>query len=126
MGGIETVEDVVENLREEMSKVDEVGNIINEADPVVDEGEIDEELEALEIKQLRAKEEEEEKATRQRLAQLDSHEQAAREAASKVAEEKNAEMVEEDSDLAQSIGRLSHMSLEDSTENEGRHPVPAQ
>ncbi|KAF5015967.1 hypothetical protein F66182_12508, partial [Fusarium sp. NRRL 66182] len=74
MGGIETVGDVVENLREEMSKVDEVGNIINEAGPVIDEGEIDDELEALETKELREREEVEAQATRQRLAQLESHE----------------------------------------------------
>lgn len=59
IGGVERVEDVVENLREEMSKVDEVGNVLNEAGPVVDEGEIDEELEALEIKERRDREEEE-------------------------------------------------------------------
>uniref|UniRef100_A0A093VFX8 Vacuolar-sorting protein SNF7 n=1 Tax=Talaromyces marneffei PM1 TaxID=1077442 RepID=A0A093VFX8_TALMA len=86
MGGIETVEDVVENLREEMSKVDEVGNIINEAGPVIDEGEIDDELEALETKELREREEEA-KATRLRLEQLKSHEQAARETAARIGKE---------------------------------------
>ncbi|KUL83599.1 hypothetical protein ZTR_11287 [Talaromyces verruculosus] len=134
MGAIETVEDVVENLREEMSKVDEVGNIINEAGPVIDEGEIDDELEALETNELREKEEAEAKATRQRLEQLESHEQAAREAGARLAEEsKAAEMMEDvDSELAKSIGQLSTMSLNDSkaTEKEEKletkQPVPAE
>jgi charged multivesicular body protein 7 len=135
MGGIERVEDVVENLREEMSKVDEVGNIINEAGPVVDEGEIDEELEALEVKELRDREEEEAKATREKLEQLDSHEQAAREAASKLAEPRKytetAEAVDDDAVLARSIDQLSHMSLNDPAGTKGqrdedRQPVPAQ
>ncbi|EEA29054.1 hypothetical protein TMatcc_002582 [Talaromyces marneffei ATCC 18224] len=120
MGGIETVEDVVENLREEMSKVDEVGNIINEAGPVIDEGEIDDELEALETKELREREEEEAKATRLRLEQLKSHEQAARETAARLAEaSKTAETTEDiDSELAKSIGQLSTMSLNDSATTE--------
>lgn len=127
MGGIETVEDVVENLREEMSKVDEVGNIINEAGPVVDEGEIDEELEALEAKEIRDREEEEAKATREKLEQLEKHEKAAQEAASVEAAER-AESMEGDSGLAESIGKLSHMSLDDNTEEkrEARQPVPTQ
>lgn len=133
MGGIETVGDVVENLREEMSKVDEVGNIINEAGPVIDEGEIDDELEALETKELREREEVEAQATRQRLAQLESHEQAAREAARLAEESKAAETMEDiDSELAKSIGQLSTMSLNDpkATEKEEKpgtkKPVPAE
>ncbi|EED12845.1 vacuolar sorting protein SNF7 family protein, putative [Talaromyces stipitatus ATCC 10500] len=130
IGGVERVEDVIENLREEMSKVDEVGNIINEAGPVIDESEIDDELEALETKELREKEEEA-KVTRQRLEQLESHEQAARQAAREAS--KTAEAVGDvESELAASIGQLSNMSLKDSamTEREGQHevekPVPAQ
>ena len=49
VGGTERVEDVVDSLREEMDKVDEVGKVITE--PVagaIDEGEVDDELEALE------------------------------------------------------------------------------
>lgn len=133
MGGIETVGDVVENLREEMSKVDEVGNIINEAGPVIDEGEIDGELDALETKELREREEAEAKATRQRLAQLEAHEQAAQEAARLAEESKAAETMEDiDSELAKSIGQLSTMSLNDlkATEREEKletkQPMPAE
>ncbi|KAJ9291272.1 hypothetical protein DTO021C3_1072 [Paecilomyces variotii] len=112
VGGVEKVEDVVEELREEMSKVDEVGNILNEAGPVIDEGEIDEELEALENQELQAKEEKEAEKTRNRLAELDSIQQTAEEAARKA----EAEQGDIASDLAESIGKLSHMSIEDRSE----------
>lgn len=130
-GGVETVENVVDNLREEMSKVDEFGTIINEAGPVVDEGEIDDELEALEKQEAREKEEKEAEETRERLAQLDSQKHAADEAARKLEElQKNVD-AGEDSLLAESIGKMSNMSLEDKTttkekEEKERQPVPAQ
>jgi len=109
VGGVERVEDIVEGLREEMSKVDEIGSIINEAGPVIDEGEIDEELEAIESQERQAKEEKEAEETRRRLAELDSIEQAAKEAARKA----EAEKQDTESALAESIGKLSEMSLED-------------
>lgn len=113
IGGAERVEDVIEELREEMSKVDEVGSIMNEAGPVFDEGEIDEELEALEKGDREAKEEKEAEATRKKLAELDSLKQASDEAARQAQAEKDVE-----SQLAQSIDRLSHMTVDD-------RPLPA-
>jgi charged multivesicular body protein 7 len=113
IGGAERVEDVIEELREEMSKVDEVGSIMNEAGPVFDEGEIDEELEALEKVDREAKEEKEAEATRKKLAELDSLKQASDEAARQAQAEKDVE-----SQLAQSIDRLSHMTVDD-------RPLPA-
>lgn len=111
VGGVEKVEDVVEELREEMSKVDEVGNILNEAGPAIDESEIDEELEALENQEQQAKEEKEAEETRNKLAELDSIHQAAKEAARKAEAEQDTA-----SDLAESIGKLSQMSIEDRVE----------
>ena len=108
IGGAERVEDVIEELREEMSKVDEVGSIMNEAGPVFDEGEIDEELEALEKGEREAKEEQEAEATRKKLAELDSLNQASDEAARQAQEEKDVE-----SQLAQSIDRLTKLSVYD-------------
>lgn len=108
IGGAERVEDVIEELREEMSKVDEVGSIMNEAGPVFDEGEIDEELEALEKGEQEAKEEKEAEATRKKLAELDSLKQASDEAARQAQEEKDVE-----SELAQSIDRLTKLSVDD-------------
>jgi charged multivesicular body protein 7 len=113
IGGAERVEDVIEGLREEMSKVDEVGSIMNEAGPVFDESEIDEELEALEKVDREAKEEKEAEATRKKLADLDSLKQASDEATRQAQAEKDVE-----SQLAQSIDRLSHMTVDD-------RPLPA-
>ncbi|KAJ6099259.1 hypothetical protein N7467_000794 [Penicillium canescens] len=114
IGGAERVEDIVEELREEMTKVDEVGSIMNEAGPVIDEGEIDEELEALEKADREVQEREEAAATERRLAELDSAKQTSDEAARKAQAAKNVE-----SELAGSIERLSNMSVED-------RPMPAK
>ncbi|KAJ6051544.1 uncharacterized protein N7446_006176 [Penicillium canescens] len=114
IGGAEKVEDIVEELREEMTKVDEVGSIMNEAGPVIDEGEIDEELEALEKADREVQEREEAAATERRLAELDSAKQASDEATRKAQAAKNLE-----SELAGSIERLSNMSVED-------RPMPAK
>jgi charged multivesicular body protein 7 len=114
IGGAERVEDIVEGLREEMTKVDEVGSIMNEAGPVIDEGEVDEELEALEKANREVQEREEAAATERRLAELDSAKQASDEAARKAKAAKNVE-----AELAGSIERLSNMSVED-------RPMPAK
>ena len=108
IGGAERVEDVVEELREEMTKVDEVGSILNEAAPVIDEGEIDDELEALEKGDQEAKEEKEAEESRKKLAELDNIKQASEEAARRVQASEDVE-----SQLAESIGKLSNMSVED-------------
>ncbi|EPS32839.1 hypothetical protein PDE_07800 [Penicillium oxalicum 114-2] len=113
IGGAERVEDVMDKLREEMSKVDEVGSIMNEAGPVFDESEIDDELEAMEKSDLEAKEKKEAEAIQKRLAELDSLKQASDDAARESQTAKNV-----DSQLAQSIDRLSNMTMED-------RPLPA-
>ncbi|KAJ5568152.1 hypothetical protein N7450_010638 [Penicillium hetheringtonii] len=105
IGGAERVEDVVEELREEMSKVDEVGSIMNETAPVIDEGEIDEELESLEETGREAKEKIEAEETRKKLAELDSLTQVSSEASRQSQADANTE--------AQLTGRLSNLSVED-------------
>ncbi|PLN79127.1 SNF7 family protein [Aspergillus taichungensis] len=105
IGGADRVEDVVDELREEMSKVDEVGNIINEAGPEIDETEIDDELAELEGKEEEAREEKAAEETRKKLAELDNIEQSAREAARTSASEQII-----DSELEE---RLSRMSVEE-------------
>ncbi|KAJ5611087.1 hypothetical protein N7510_007806 [Penicillium lagena] len=114
VGGTERVEDVLEELREEMAKVDEVGNIMNEAGPVVDEGEIDDELEALERAERETKEKEEATRTQQKLAELDRLKQASDEVARKKLAEPNVDAM-----LAANIDKLSDMSVED-------RPMPAK
>lgn len=61
VGGVERVEEVVDRLREQMAAADEVGSILAESagTVVVDEGEIDDELAALEGEERRAVEEKE-------------------------------------------------------------------
>lgn len=108
IGGIERVEDVVEELREEMSKVDEIGNIMNEVAPEIDETELDDELEEMESRERQAREEKEAEETRKKLAELDDLEQKAKEAARTAASEQSVE-----SAIEESIERLSHMSVEE-------------
>ncbi|KAL7629758.1 hypothetical protein AAE478_001281 [Parahypoxylon ruwenzoriense] len=84
VGGADKVDEVIDNLREQMGEVDEVGNIIAEAGPAatVDEAEVDDEFEAM-LAEERKKEEEAERIkkeaqqekeaedTRRKLAELD-------------------------------------------------------
>ena len=114
IGGAEKVEDIVEELREEMAKVDEVGSIMNEAGPIIDEGEIDDELAAMEKSDKEAREKEEAAATERMLAELDSAKQASDEVARRARAAENV-----DSALADNIDRLSNMSVED-------NPLPAK
>jgi charged multivesicular body protein 7 len=109
IGGVERVEDVVEELREEMSRVDEIGNIMNEVAPEIDETELDDELEELENRERQAVEEKEAEETRKKLAELDDLEQKAKEAAHTAASQQSV-----DSAIEESIERLSHMSVEES------------
>jgi charged multivesicular body protein 7 len=63
VGGTEGVEGVVERLREQMDTADEINTIMNEEHVVIDEGEIDDELAAIEAQE---KKKEEEKAAAER------------------------------------------------------------
>jgi len=81
VGGLDEVEDVVEGLRDEMSKVDEVSSALEaggQGDTVVDESAVDEELEAME-RQAKLQEEEREALEMQsRLATIDDVDKAAK------------------------------------------------
>ena len=56
MGGLERVEDVVEKLREEMARVDELGGVVVEmgttGTTAIEEGEVEDELDSLEREEL--------------------------------------------------------------------------
>ncbi len=72
-GGVEKVEDLVEILRNEMSKVDEVSSAIKSSgqeNGVADEDGIDEELESLERQAKAEQEEKEARLTAERLASI--------------------------------------------------------
>ncbi|KAI9781598.1 MAG: hypothetical protein M1839_005813 [Geoglossum umbratile] len=112
VGGAERVEQVVEELREEMSNVDEVGKIIAEAgDPslVVDDGEVDDELEVMEREEREKKDEAEAQETARRLAALDN--ENARVIAER--EKKRQENAGSEKGIEESIAALEGMSLEE-------------
>ncbi|KAL8787416.1 MAG: hypothetical protein Q9195_007791 [Heterodermia aff. obscurata] len=74
IGGVERVEDVLEGLRDETGKVDEIGQVMEEAgrgENAVDEDAIDDELQALELQDRTEREEKEAEQTRRRLAELE-------------------------------------------------------
>ncbi|KAJ9604273.1 hypothetical protein H2200_011107 [Cladophialophora chaetospira] len=77
IGGVERVEDVLDSLREEVGKVDEVSGVLGEVGAVdqkavLDEGEVDDELEAMEREEREKTRKVEEEATRKRLQELDA------------------------------------------------------
>ena len=75
IGTVETVEDMLAGLREQMDNVDDIGSIINEhgqRTAMVDETIVDEELELLEKQERNKKDEESVVETQKRLQLIDS------------------------------------------------------
>ena len=109
VGGVENVENVIERLQEEMGKVDEVGKVLEEPlnAGAVDEGEIDDELEALEQEERREREEKEAEVTRRRLQELEKPEVGGKKAEGKQID------VSASSQMEESTKRLSQMSIGD-------------
>ncbi|KAI9848101.1 MAG: hypothetical protein M1837_001203 [Sclerophora amabilis] len=110
-GGVEKVEDVVEQLRVEMDQVNEVGAIINEPglpNGGVEEGEVDDELETLEREQREELERKEAAKTKERLAEIDTNE----------SQRKTPEPggIVAQKELEESMAGLSRMSLEEEGE----------
>lgn len=142
VGGVEKVQDVIDGLKEEMEKVDEVGQVINEpmgARGEVDEGEIDDELEAMEkeerekeAKRVKEREEKEAEVTRKRLEEIaqkedleqaekrrrfDELEQRAKALRASTAIENDAEQL-----LDASTKRFSQMSIEEEANPQTQDP----
>ena len=118
VGGVENVENVAERLRDEMGKVDEVGKVLEEplaAGAVVDDGEIDDELEAMEQAERKVREENEAEVTRRRLQELEKQEVDRKDAEGKRSDLSTSSQVEE------STKRLSQMSIEDHSEERDGH-----
>ena len=113
-GSVEKVEDVVEGLRDEISKVSEIGQVMEEAgrgETIVDADELDQELEDLERQERAVREEKEAERTRKRLAELDA-----------VQKQESAEQSEErqqDADVAADTKALRRLSLQDSLNGDG-------
>jgi charged multivesicular body protein 7 len=117
-GGVEKVEDVVEELRQEMANVEEVTNVISDTGQVVDEGELDEELQAMEAAEREAAEKRGAEKREAEKREAEKREAEKREA--EITRQRLAELdriakgrAEKEADLEESIGRLSNMSLED-------------
>ena len=119
VGDVERVDDVVDGLRQEMGRVSEVGDVIAEVGREgLDEGEVDDELEAMEREERRKVEEVEKKEreererktaeeTKKRLDELGEAERVARE---KTAAEKTA--TETEKEVEKSAIALKRLSLE--------------
>lgn len=112
VGGVERVEGVVEGLRIQMSKVDEIGQVMEEAgrgEAVVDDDAVDEELKALEQQDRLESEEKEAEQTRQRLAELD----AAKKQSSITDSSAEKPEQREDPKVADGLNPLRRLSLEE-------------
>ncbi|PVH95235.1 hypothetical protein DM02DRAFT_601181 [Periconia macrospinosa] len=132
VGGSEGVQNVVDSVREQMDTTEEITNIINEAATPVDEGEVDEEFEALERAEREKEEQEEAAKTAARLAEVAEAEEALKE---KEAEKADAEAEKGVDATSMSFSQLSvheDESAEDDQnekyterEREGKTLVPA-
>lgn len=124
VGGIERVDDVVDQLKEEMIKVDEVGGVIAEVGQAVaiDEGEVDDELEAMEAqekekeaveKQAREQwEKVEAQETKRKFQELEKMEKDARVAdESREKKQKEKERPLQERELEESIQGLQRLSM---------------
>lgn len=110
VGGAERVEEVVDRLREQMSAADEVNSILAESGAVIDEGEIDDELEALEGEEKRKVEEKERKEKEEERKRLEAQQEKEAEELKKRLEEAGKVPVEETKEAEE---MMSRMSLED-------------
>jgi charged multivesicular body protein 7 len=67
IGGVEHVDDVLDTLRDELSKADEISSILGEAGQSIDEAQVDDELEALERSEKAKVDEQEAQKMHERL-----------------------------------------------------------
>lgn len=120
IGGVERVDAIVENLREQMMQVDEVGQVLEEpldGKAVVDEAEVDDELAMMEREQMKAREEQEAQATKSRLQELERIEKETRAAAARGSSNQELE-------LQSNIEGLSRMSIEEERPTDQQHKIP--
>jgi charged multivesicular body protein 7 len=122
VGGVDRVEELVGRLREQMEAVDEVGSILAESagTVVVDEGEIDDELAALEGEERR-KVEEAERVRREEAERKEAEEMRRRlEAVGEVpaGDVKVAEAGGKDKEMLAAEDLMSRMSLEETPERQ--------
>ena len=133
VGGIDRVENIIDGLREEMDKVDEISNTLEaseQQDGVIDDSAIDDELEDM-VQQAKVQEEEKEAwKTQQRLANIESAEE------SKIGQEtRNNEVSEtqpstsktfaknQDTPIEEGIRLLGRLSLDENRNTIAQHDV---
>ena len=113
IGGTDRAERVVQDMQEEMAQANDIGDIVAESGgAAVDESEIDEELEAMEEAEQQKKEDKEFEETIQRLAGIEKATTTG-----KLPEQQSQNFP---SDLANSIGRLSDLSIEEHSVDKGK------
>ncbi|KAF1839456.1 hypothetical protein BDW02DRAFT_585120 [Decorospora gaudefroyi] len=94
VGGAEGVQGVVDAVNEQMATTEEITNIISETNQPLDEGEIDDEFEALEKADREQREKEEAQRTAARLAKLEVAERKHKEKLAAEAKQREKEAAE--------------------------------
>ena len=115
VGGVDRVDEIMDDLREQMGQVDEVGQVI--AEPLdgktgLDEAELDDEFEALEKEEQAKEDDRTAEDTRARLAELEKAEKLAQQQALEAADKKAQDDVLE-ADLSGSLQKLKETHLDD-------------
>ncbi|KAK5658230.1 hypothetical protein OQA88_2205 [Cercophora sp. LCS_1] len=107
VGGAERVEEVVDRLREQMAAADEVNSIIAESGAVIDEGEIDDELEALEGEERRKVEEVERQKAEEERKRIEAQQEKEAEELRKRLESAGKVPVDEAKEAEEMMSRMS-------------------
>jgi charged multivesicular body protein 7 len=129
VGGAEGVQGVVDAVNEQMAITEDITNIINESDQPLDEGEIDDEFEALEKADREKREKEEAEKTAARLAELEAVEKKRKDKEAADERQRQHEVVEagkteqQVDEASQSMARMSFQQPDDEMEEskDSRH-----
>jgi charged multivesicular body protein 7 len=129
VGGAEGVQGVVDAVNEQMAMTEDITNIINESDQPLDEGEIDDEFEALEKADREKREKEEAEKIAARLAQLEAVEEKHKDKEAADERQRQHEVVEagkteqQVDEASQSMARMSFQQPDDEMEEskDSRH-----
>jgi charged multivesicular body protein 7 len=120
VGGTEGVQKVMDDVHEQVTTVDEITNLINDSATPVDEGEIDDEFEALKAAEREKEEQEEAAKTAARLAELAEVEKAQKEKEAEREKERqaNSEVEKSVQDTSASFSQLSVVDDQEDVEME--------
>lgn len=134
VGSVESVDGVLDELREEMEKTSEVQDVLAEPltttpEAAADEMEVDDELEALEREEREKQEEKEAKETARRLAELDDLRREEEQKEKERERQKEKENVDSgktdlEAELSKSAERLRRLSLTAKRDEEKQETTP--